>query len=180
MSTPSHCASLLAPALSGPSREVPRIHSRCYRVHLLVLMTLLAGCDSGPESPTAARTDTGSDIVAEQQAKEREAEQLRIREAEELDRLIAAMQPVYDQLDTERKRITKLHERLTRRLGRQDMPKDHAAEIVEIMSDVNYLLRSPKQLGAFKSVAGVQAELEAVNLAGERLDLVNTWVPEQR
>jgi hypothetical protein len=149
----------------------------CIHSLLLAAGLLLSGCDSGPDTSTAAPV---SDAVAEQQAREAALVAQRQADAKALDDLIAAMQPVYQELESERKRATRLHERLTRRFARQTMPSEHAAEIVKIMSDVSYQLRNPKQLGAFKTVEGVQSELQKMKLAGAQLDQVNVWVPEQR
>jgi hypothetical protein len=139
----------------------------------------LAGC-GGEDAGQASQTEEKRDLVAESKAREAEAKALREREAEELDRLIAAMQPVYDELASVQKSATKLHDRLIRRLKRQSMPAEHADEITKFMTDANYLLKNPKQLGAFKSVAGVQEELQRMQQTTAQLERVDTWVPEQR
>jgi len=142
-------------------------------------VALLTGCGS-EGAGESAQQEGKQDLVAEAKAREAEEKARREREAEELDRLIAAMQPVYDELDTVRKSATKLHDRLIRRLKRQSMPSEHADEITKIMTDANYLLKNPRQLGAFKSVAGVQEELQRMQQTAAQLQQVDTWVPEQR
>jgi hypothetical protein len=143
------------------------------------LLVLLTGCGDNNGTETTEPTP-GADLRAEALRLEAEEKARREREAAELDRLIAAMQPVYAELEAVRTATAKLHDRLTRRLRRQAMPPEHGAEITRIMSEVLYQLRTPRQLGAFKGVEEVQAELERARRAATELARVDAWVPEQR
>jgi hypothetical protein len=143
------------------------------------LLLLLTGCGDNNGTETTEPTP-GGDLRAEALRLEAEEKARREREAAELDRRIAAMQPVYAELEAVRNATAKLHDRLTRRLRRQAMPPEHGAEITRIMSEVLYQLRTPRQLGAFKGVEEVQAELERARRAATELARVDAWVPEQR
>ncbi len=144
------------------------------------LLAMLAGCGGEAERGVQEAAAPAPDLRAEARALEAEQKARRQREAEELDRLIASMQPVYAKLEEVRKGTAKLHDRLTRRLRRQTIPPEHGAEITRIMSEVNYQLRTPRQLGAFKSEDEVRRELERSQLMASELARVDAWVPEQR
>jgi len=145
---------------------------------LAALLPVLAACGGEPQE--AGQTPPERDLRAEALAAEAEQKARREREAAELDRLIARMQPVYAELETLRQSTKKLHDRLTRRLRRQTIPPEHGAEITRIMTEVNYHLRTPRQLGAFKGVEEIQAELGRAQQAATQLAQVDAWVPEQR
>lgn len=142
------------------------------------LLVALAGC--GGEPPETGQPTPAPDLRAEAKALEAEQKARREREAAALDELIAAMQPVYAELEAVRQSTAKLHDRLSRRMRRQTIPPQHGADITRIMAEVNYQLRTPRQLGAFKSVEEIRVELERARAAATQLAQVDAWVPEQR
>lgn len=127
------------------------------------------------------RLDTEIEDAVKTAAAERAAlEEERRRQAEEIDRKLAEMQPRYDQLDATRKELNALHDRLTRRFRRQTAPAEIVPRITKDMSDAAYLMRNPRQIGAFKDAAEIDADLAAHRAALEKLEEINRLVPEVR